>query len=184
MGPRIDIRRGWRCVPGGTSAVRWLLVAAIAPAMIWLAGRGLERMWSGRPSVASAAEAAATVQQRLEHPYRTLFQELSTATQAVARQTDLVRNTRDPASGKTLFALAASLSNRLGGAPIARPSRSTTSAGNRSGGPATRRVGWTCCIWRLDFARRRAVRRPSRARRWRHGRPQQHSISRARTPST
>jgi signal transduction histidine kinase len=111
---RIDIARVWR-MPGGASAVRWLLLAAIVPAMIVLVGRGLERVWLGGPSVASAAQRVATVQQKLEHRYGALFQELSAATETVARRSDLVGNASDSASGKALFALASSLSNRLDG---------------------------------------------------------------------
>ncbi len=69
-------------MPGGASSIRWLMVAALAPATIWWAGRAVDRMWFGHPSVTSDAQALATVQQKLEHRYGALFQELSTATEA------------------------------------------------------------------------------------------------------
>ncbi len=102
-------------MPGGAPTVRWLMVAALAPATIWWVGRGLERVWLGHSSVTSAAQAVATVQQKLEHRYGALFQELSTATDTVARRSDLVGNVGASAGGKALFALASALSNRLGG---------------------------------------------------------------------
>jgi len=134
MAPRIDMGLNWRRAPG-TFAVRWLLVAALAPATIWLAGRGLERVWFGRTSDTTAPQAAATVRQMLEGHYRALFEELSAAAQTAARRPDLVRTARDPASGRALFALAASSWNSLGESS----DRAALTIYDQAGQP----VGWT-----------------------------------------
>lgn len=113
VAPPIDIGRGWRRLPGRTRAIRWLFVVALAPATIWVAGRGVDRLWFGPESLTTAPQSTATVRQKLEQKYRTLFEELSAAAQIAARRPDLVRTTQDPASGRALFALAASAAGRL-----------------------------------------------------------------------
>ena len=93
--------------------LRWLVVAALAPAAIWAGGQGLERLWFGPESSTATERAVATARQKIEQQYRTLFNELSGAAEIVVRRPDLLRTADRVASRKALFDLAASAIERL-----------------------------------------------------------------------